>query len=150
MHGVRYIHVFARQCRRRSQNLWVSELSFVHLWAASNRPLRATCTKTAAHKWPFGRCCFWPTVARSGRLDADLDERSLIPFATCITCTCACIALVAIRYLAFSCIYERGLGCALFLQGFKICSKNGTKGLIIIAQLAVCLLQYDFYCKDVF
>ena len=29
----------------------ISISSFVHLWAASNRPLRATCTKTAAPTW---------------------------------------------------------------------------------------------------
>ena len=48
--------------------------------SASNRPLRATCTKTAAHTWHLDAIwtllLFWPTVARSGRLDADLDERS--------------------------------------------------------------------------
>ena len=45
-----------------------------------NRRLRATCTKTAAHTWHaeaiWTLLLFWPTVARSGRLDADLDERS--------------------------------------------------------------------------
>ena len=48
--------------------------------AESNRPLRATCTKTAAPTWHaeaiLTLLLFWPTVARSGRLDADLDERS--------------------------------------------------------------------------
>ena len=47
---------------------------------SSNRPLRATCIKTAAPTW-FAEAIwtlllFWPTVARSCRLDFDLDERS--------------------------------------------------------------------------
>ena len=50
--------------------------SFVHLRAASNRPLRATCTKTAAPTWfaaaIWTLLLFWPTVARSGQLDAAL------------------------------------------------------------------------------
>ena len=49
--------------------------------SASNRPLRATCTKKAAHTWHaeaiWTLLLFWPTVARSGRLDAEVDERSL-------------------------------------------------------------------------
>ena len=49
--------------------------------AESNRPLRATCTKTAVPTW-FAEAIwtlllFWPTVARRGRLDPALDERSL-------------------------------------------------------------------------
>ena len=47
---------------------------------SSNRPLRATCTKTAAPTW-FAEAIwtlllFWPTVARSCQLDSALDERS--------------------------------------------------------------------------
>ena len=47
---------------------------------SSYRPLRATCTKTAAPTW-FAEAIwtlllFWPTVARSGRLDDVIDERS--------------------------------------------------------------------------
>ena len=51
-------------------------LSFVHLWAASNQPLKATCAKTAAPTWHTAAIwtllLFWPTVARSGQLDAAL------------------------------------------------------------------------------
>ena len=51
----------------------------------SNRPLRATCTKTAAHTWHaeaiWTLLLFWPTVASSGWLDADLDERSFKPLS---------------------------------------------------------------------
>ena len=46
----------------------------------SNRRLRATCTKTAAHTWDadaiWKLLLFWPTVARRRRLESDLDERS--------------------------------------------------------------------------
>ena len=48
----------------------------------SNRRLRATCTKKAAHTWHadaiWKLLLFWPTVARRRRLESDLDERSLI------------------------------------------------------------------------
>ena len=51
--------------------------------AESNWPLRATCDKTAVPTWYaeaiWTLLLFWPTVARSGRLDADLDERSFSP-----------------------------------------------------------------------
>ena len=47
----------------------------------SNRRLRATCTKTAAHTWHadaiWKLLLFWPTEARRRRLDSDLNERSL-------------------------------------------------------------------------
>ena len=48
--------------------------------AASNWPLRATCTKTEPPTWQAAAIwtllLFWLTVARSGQLDAALDERS--------------------------------------------------------------------------
>ena len=47
----------------------------------SNRRLRATCTRTAAHTWHadaiWKLLLFWPMVARRRRLESDLDERSL-------------------------------------------------------------------------
>ena len=47
----------------------------------SNRRLRATCTKTAAHTWHadaiWKLLLFWSTVARRRRLESDLDELSL-------------------------------------------------------------------------
>ena len=52
---------------------------------SSNRPLRATCTKTAAPTWfaaaIWTLLLFWPTVARSGRLDDVIDELSLSEYA---------------------------------------------------------------------
>ena len=50
----------------------------------SNWPLRATCTKTAVPTWLAAAIwtllLFWPTVARSGRLDDVIDERSFTFF----------------------------------------------------------------------
>ena len=51
--------------------------------------MRARCTKTAAYTWHaeaiWTLLLFWPTVARSGRLDADLDERSYIGVASILS-----------------------------------------------------------------
>ena len=48
--------------------------------SGSDRRLRATCTKTAAHTWHadaiWKLLLFWPTVARSRRSEPLLDERS--------------------------------------------------------------------------
>ena len=67
----------------KSRNLRILKLKLRSSRSASNRPLRATCTKTAAHSWHadaiWKLLLFWPTVARSGRLNADLDERSFSP-----------------------------------------------------------------------
>ena len=60
---------------------WMVVLKLRSSRSVSNRPLRATCTKTAAHTWHaeviWTLLLFWPTVAHSGRLDDIIDERSL-------------------------------------------------------------------------
>ena len=57
----------------------------------SNRRLRATCTKTAAHTWHadaiWKLLLFWPMVARRRRLESDLDERSFRHLFCCYQIT---------------------------------------------------------------